>query len=196
MNSTTRQTILVSGALVAIPTFLAPLLAGAAAGGETLATVNGTAITEADIQPKIEGQMLRINNQVYTLKKRAVDAAVANILLDQEAKKRGISRQQLLQQEVNAKVKPVTDEEVATFYEKNKARFGKKPLDEVTPQIKPALAGRQIQARRQAYLGELRKAATVAMLFQPPLVEVSVDGAPIKGPADAPITLVEFSDYQ
>ena len=67
-----------------------------------LATVAGRNITEADIADKIEAQLVRINTQIYAVKKQAVDALITDYLLEQEAKKRGLSREQLLQQEVNA----------------------------------------------------------------------------------------------
>jgi protein-disulfide isomerase len=36
----------------------------------------------------------------------------------------------------------------------------------------------------------------VKVYLTPPIVEISAEGAPFKGPVDAPITIVEFSDFQ
>jgi hypothetical protein len=67
---------------------------------DVLAKVGDHTITEKDISGDIAGQMVRINNQIYSTKKQAVDSAVANYLIDQEAQKRGVTREQLLKQEV------------------------------------------------------------------------------------------------
>ncbi|TMA60154.1 MAG: hypothetical protein E6J80_02690, partial [Deltaproteobacteria bacterium] len=117
-----------------------------------LATVAGRNITEADIADKIEAQLVRINTQIYAVKKQAVDALITDYLLEQEAKKRGLSREQLLQQEVNAKVGPVSDAEIEQVYNANKARLGDKPLAEFKPQIEQQLQGVKLQQQQQAFV--------------------------------------------
>ena len=52
---------------------------------------------------------------------------------------------------------------------------------------------------RQALLVSLRRQTDVRILLQapePPILHVSVDDNPSIGPSDAPITIVEFSDFQ
>jgi hypothetical protein len=161
-----------------------------------LATVAGQNITEADIAGRIEGQMVRVNQQIYTIKKQAVDTLIAERLLDQEAQKRGISREQLLQQEVTAKAGTPSDAEVEQFYNANKAQVGNKPLAEVKPQIVQRLQSGKQQELQQTLIRDLRKAAGVKVQLQPPVVQIALAGAPVRGPATAPVTIVEFSDYQ
>ena len=175
---------------------LAPGALRAEATGAVLATVGERSITEAEIENQIKGQMLRLNNQIYSLKKQAVDSIINAHLQEQEAEKRGITRQQLRQQEVTDKTEPVSDAEVEEYYTKNKARFGERKLEEVQAQLKQSLQARKQQQRQQAFAAELRKAATIDFKLTPPIVDVPTAGAPTKGPQDAPITLVEFSDYQ
>jgi len=161
-----------------------------------LATVAGRNITEADIADKVEAQMVRINTQIYAVKKQAVDALITDYLIEQEAKKQGLSREQLLQQEVNAKVGPVSDAEIEQVYNANKARLGDKPLAEFKPQIEQQLQGVKLQQQQQAFVQSLRKVAAVKVLLKPPVVNVALDGAPVRGPANAPVMIVEFSDFQ
>ena len=175
---------------------LAPGALRADATSPVLATVGERRITEAEIENQLKGQMLRLHNQIYSLKKQAVDEIINAHLQEQEAKKRGITRQQLRQQEVTEKTEAVSDAEVEDYYTKNKARFGEKTLEEVQAQLKQSLQARKQQQRQQAFAAELRKAATIDFTLTPPIVDVPTAGAPTKGPPDAPITLVEFSDYQ
>lgn len=176
--------------------FAAPWSLQADDKAAVLATVDGKNITEADIANAIAGQMTQINNQIYTAKKRALDALIAEQLLDQEAKKLGISREQLLQQEVNAKVQPPTDAEIQQAYDSVKARLQNKTLDEVKPQITQQLQAGKLQQRQQAYIQSLRKGASITMALKPPVVNIALDGAPVRGNPNAPVTVVEFSDFQ
>ncbi len=184
------------GAVLLAGVLLAPGALRADAPSAVLATVGEKNITEADIENQIQGQMLRLNTQIYALKKQAVDTLINTHLQEQEAQKRGLTRQQLRQQEVTDKTEPVSDAEVEDYYTKNKARFGEKKLEEVQAQLKQSLQTRNQQQRQQAFAAELRKAARIDFKLKPPVVDVPTAGAPTKGPPDAPITLVEFSDYQ
>ena len=163
---------------------------------QIVATVEGQAITAAEIEGRIKAEMMRINNQIYTTKKQAVDALITDRLLGIEAAKRGISRQELIKQEVTDKIAAVTDAEIEKFYNDNKARMGNKPLEELKDRVSKHLQSTKSRTRQQAFNQELRKAAAVKIHLKPPIVEVAVEGSPSKGPADARVTLVEFSDYQ
>ena len=72
----------IAGMLLGLPAVLfAQETQETPAAREILATVDGQAITAAEIEKSIKGQMLRINNQVYSVKKKAVDALIADRLL-------------------------------------------------------------------------------------------------------------------
>ena len=184
------------GLLLGVLLLSFPWSLGAEETKNVLATVNGKDITEADIAAQIESQMVRINNQIYTTKKQAVDALIADYLIEQEAKKRGLSREQLLQQEVNAKVSPPSDTEVEQVYNNNKARLGNKPLADMKQQLTQQIQSGKLQQQQQAFVKSLRQEAKVTMVLKPPVVDIALDGTPVRGPANAPITIVEFSDFQ
>ena len=167
-----------------------------AAPTAVLATIEGHPITQADIEGRIKSEMLRLNNQIYSVKKRAVDALVNERLLAIEAGKRGLSYQELVRQEVTEKAGTVTEEEIEAFYQANKARLGDKPLDELRDRITQQLQRTRQRGRRQAFIQELRKVAAITMNLKPPIVEVAIDSAPTKGSAEAPVTVVEFADYE
>jgi len=100
---------------------------------------------------------------------------------------------------VTSKVGLVTEEEIERYYQANKARF-KADADEaeIRDQIRGQLQGQKISAQREAFLQSLRKGAQIAINLQPPpvaRVEVSIDGAPVRGAGNAPVTIVEFSDF-
>jgi protein-disulfide isomerase len=85
----------------------------------------------------------------------------------------------------------VTDEEVLAFYGDKVDQLGGRSLEELTPQIREYLG----QVRRQEATEALVDAAGVEILLERPRVQVAADG-PSKGPADATVTIIEFSDFQ
>lgn len=166
------------------------------AAAEVIATVGETSVTEADIALHVKGPLLRLHTQIYEVKKRAADAIIDARLLDEEAARRGVSRAQLLQQEVDEKTAAVGDAAVAEYYDANAAQFDGRPLEEIRDRLQAALQARAKAERRAAFIAELRQDVAIDFAIGPPIVEVPVGVAPAKGPSDARVTLVEFSDYQ
>jgi hypothetical protein len=163
----------------------------------TWATINGRGITETDLSAVNNGQTARtMHNQVYQARKQALDTFIAEQVLVDEAKKRGISREQLIQQEVDAKIPEPSATEIEQLYNANKARLGGKSLEEARPTIVSHLKGQKRQARMQELVRSLRRAADVKFLLKPPPLNVTLEGKPTRGPAAAPVTIVEFSDFQ
>ncbi len=161
-----------------------------------LAVLNGKPITENDLAAFDRGQITRMNNQIYLTRKQTLDAYLTEQLLTQEAKKRGITREQLVTQEITGKVANPTDAEVEKWYNENKGRVGGKSLADIKDQIVAQLKNQQQQQLQQEFLQGLRKAADLKVLLKPPVIALTVEGSPSRGPANAPVTIVEFSDYQ
>lgn len=140
----------------------------------------------------------RMLQELYEARLQSLDVLVGNHLIDRAASAQGISRQELLDQEIPARTTPVTDEEADLLYEQNKGRLGGRTLEEVRPEILAALEQqRPIQALRR-YMTELRDAAEdVVLTLDPPRQKVEVsDGDRSKGPDNAPVVIVEFSDFE
>jgi protein-disulfide isomerase len=127
---------------------------------------------------------------VYELRQEALDAWIEERVLALEAKRRGIDVDALIAEEVAARG-PVTDEEVAAFYEKNRARVRGRSLEQLSDDIRRHLQEQREQEVRTAFVEK----AKVDVHLEPPRVQVS-DSGPSMGPSDAPVTLIEFSDFQ
>jgi protein-disulfide isomerase len=103
----------------------------------------------------------------------------------------------LVAEEVTAKVAPVTEADVAAFVTANRHRIQGDPAA-LTPQIRGYLETQRETERRAAFVEGLRAAARVDVRLTPPPVfraKVASEGFPTRGPASAPITIVEFSDF-
>src|SRR5436190_1246983 len=63
-------------------------------------------------------------------------------------------------------------------------------------QLRSALKQTKIQQARQDYYKRLREKAEVSVLLSAPKVDVKADPGRLRGDAKAPLTIVEFSDFQ
>lgn len=171
--------------------------ASATGGSAVVAEVGGERITASELDRSLGTALDKLQQQVYDLRRDRLDALIAEKIARQEAARRGITVDQLLQTEVAPKVAPVTQQDVDQFFEANKARI---PADQpdIKDQIRRYLQGQRTQQAQAAYLRDLRAKAAVTVSLPPPEVtrhEVVTADAPARGPADAPVTIVEFTDF-
>jgi protein-disulfide isomerase len=172
-----------------------PLAAQAA--GDALAEVDGVAITSEEVEKPLASQLSKLKEQIYNLKRQRVDALINEKLLGKEAAKRSISVPALLDAEVTAKVGLVTEQEIEKFYQESKAQLQGEEST-LRGQIRAHLQNQKLATKREEFLKSLRSQAKIVVNLKPPpvlRVEVSVDGAAFKGSVNAPVTIVEFSDF-
>jgi len=168
---------------------------GPAKSTETLATVGGQPITEDDLLQSVASKLILLRNLEYQMKKQALDNLIDQRLLEAEAKRKGMSADKFLEQEVDTKVAEPTDAELNAYYLAQKAELNR-PLNEAKAQLEPSLKQAKVQQARQAFYAHLREQAKVVVLLSPPRVEVSVDPARVRGNPKAKVMIVEFSDFQ
>jgi protein-disulfide isomerase len=167
----------------------------APADPSVLATVNGKAVTQADVEAAASAQLKQLESEYqknrHDLIENTLTSVVQQRLLDAEAAATGKTKDQLL-----ADIKPaaVTDADVDAFYEQNKAQIPR-PKDQVAGQIKAYLEQQGQGKARETYFAGLQQKYPVDIKLEP--VRVAVDAiGPSRGPANAPVTIVEFSDFQ
>jgi protein-disulfide isomerase len=162
------------------------------------ATVNGKQITSAMIEDSLRPLVYNVQRRVYNLRKQQLDLQVNDLLLSQEAQKRQLTTRALLDAEVTAKKKPVTEAEALAFYNENKARINGE-FAQIKQQIISYLEDQQEQKLTLALAERLRAAAGVQFFLRAPVApvyEIATDDQPSKGAAAAAVTVVEFTDLQ
>ncbi|MGE3541936.1 MAG: thioredoxin domain-containing protein [Candidatus Tectimicrobiota bacterium] len=184
-------TVTVTSLLSALP----GLAASSSELPEVVATVQGQPISAEELTNAVRGELLRLDQQRYQLLKDKLDDVVADKIFALEAAKRGQELPQFIQEEITAKVPAVSLEQAKAFYESNKSRI-KKSFEEVSAHITTYLQQQEQEKRRQALFNELRPQYTVRVALRSPKVDVPTAGNPSLGPDNAPVTIVEFSDYQ
>ena len=108
--------------------------AGSAPGG-VAATVGGETITMDDLDAAAKSQLQKVDTEIYRIRKRVLDGLVEEKLIDEAAKKKGMSAEKFMAEEVDAKVTAPTDEEIKALYDSSKDRLGK-PFEWDGPNMK------------------------------------------------------------
>ena len=167
-----------------------------------VARVGGQAVTQNEIDeawhsndPSSRTRMLQ---QLYDTQRRVLDIVIGERLIQREAAARGISRDELLAAELPSRTLAVTDAEVDLIYERNRDRLGGRTLEEMRPEIRQMIQQQRPAQALHQYMGELRTTASdVVILLEPPRQEIAtLEVDPVRGPDDAPVEIVEFSDFQ
>jgi protein-disulfide isomerase len=171
-----------------------------------VASFNGASITEDDLRKaaaadldKLGLQVMQMNANVTRIEHQILETNLLHLLADKlfeaEAAKQGTTKDAYLEKQLAGKIKEPTEQDIAAFYHSNRERFNQ-PLAQVTDQIRQFLNA----ANRNKALTDLAdglKADYAVKMFLPPLrVKVGTEGSPSKGPKEAPVTIVEFSDFQ
>lgn len=190
--------------------FLAMALAGLAAtacaapvtqaqndDGEVAAKVGDRTITMEQVDAAARKANLKAYQALYDARRQALDELVSDELFAAEAKSRGITKDELIDQEITKKTPTVASADIEGFYNENRARMRGKSLEEMSGQIRNYLASQGTQQARADFIAKLKQKVAVKISLDPPRADVKVaKNDPAKGPPDAPVLLVEYSDFQ
>ena len=165
---------------------------------DVVATIGDEVVTMADLERLSATELASIDEQRYRVLDRRLALLIAERLVTAEAKRRGVSVEALLHAEVTSKTPPVTGEDVNAFIAQNRARLPQGNDTELKAKVADYLYRLQIVQRQEAYAVTLRGQLPVQVYLKPPEpVRVKVDPGIgfARGPREAPVTIVEFSDF-
>jgi len=163
-----------------------------------VATIGGQPLKAESLIERLKPVIYRMKLEAYELTKQRIDQMVDNTLLLAESERRQIGPEQIIRTEITDKVRNPTEEEINKFYSENKARISG-DLNSIRNQLVTYLQNESRQQLEKDLSARLRKGADIRWLMTepaPPVQNVSVDDDPARGDANAPITVVEFTDFQ
>jgi len=167
-------------------------------GDAVVVTVGGVPVKASVLNERLKPIIYRIQIDAYEIQKQKADQMVYDLLLIAEANRRQIGPEQIIRTEISEKVRTPSEAEVAKFYTDNKARISG-DLNSVRNQLVAYLQEEE-RGRFEKELSErLQKNADIRWLItepQPPVQVISADDDPAIGPVSAPVTIVEFTDFQ
>ena len=141
-----------------------------------LAVVNGVKITQKDLSIDTLTQVSLAQETVITARAQELNRQINQMLLDAEAKRRGLTSSVLLVLEVKARVPEPTEAEARAFYEQNKRRIGRS-FGSVKKDIIAQLQSERMNVRAIQYANALRAGAQITgsnSLVTPPANEADL----------------------
>jgi protein-disulfide isomerase len=167
-----------------------------------VAEVGGRKITLREVDERWQetdaAERARVTQLMYQHRRNVLEQMMGELLIEEAAKAANMPVPQYVEQETKKRIQPISDAEVQKFFEANKDRAQGRTLEQLRQPIQEFLAGQRQQQARAQLVDELtRKGSGVRVMLDPPRVSVDVAPTdPVKGPANAPITIVEYSDFQ
>jgi protein-disulfide isomerase len=169
---------------------------------QVVATVGGKTFTLADVEARWQkddpGERARVTQLLYQHRRQSIDQLVGDFLIDEAAKKAGVSKTQYLEDQLTKRRGAITDADIQKVYDDNRDRVGASTVSDLKESITEFITRNRDAQNVAALIEELKAAGPpVTVALDPPRTEVAVEAHdPARGPADAPITIVEFSEYQ
>jgi protein-disulfide isomerase len=167
-----------------------------------VAEIGGRKITLQQVDERWQAmdpaEKARVTQLTYQHRRNVLEQMLGELLVEDAAKAAKMSVPDYLEQETGKRLRPVTEAEAQQFFEENKERAQGRSFEQLRQPIQEFLSEQRKQQARAQLIDELKtKGAGVKLLLDPPRVDVAVAPTdPVKGPATAPITIVEYSDFQ
>ena len=195
-----HQGLLIAGLLAA------GSLAAVQQNAKVVATVNGENITEQQMMQAAAADLSKLDAnrpQPQTAYDRArlellwkaLNSIIEDKLITLEAAKNRMTREELLNAEVESNVGTPSPADVEQFYEANKAQIPI-PKAEALPQVRQYMIDTSRRRYRDMLVTNMRRNFKVTTFLDPLRTDVAIAGYPSRGPANAPVTIVEFADFE
>lgn len=166
---------------------------------EVLATIDGNSITRGDLQERLGERLsdleFQYRRQQYQLVETELKNLVQERLLEEEAKARGISKEELITAETKDKIQ-VTETDVYQWYLRNKKNLRSQSWQEVFPQIEQSLRRSMQDRLLKDFVKQLEAHREIIYLLEPVRADINIEDALTSDFSDAPITIIEFSDFE
>ncbi len=161
------------------------------ASGEVVASLEGADITSDEL-------MARLTEEQFDLLQATLDTMAAEIVVKREAESRDLTEEDLFTQEVVSQISLPDTTQIQQFYDSGKdTTFKGQTFEQARGPISEFLQRQKLIDRRNEFVGGLKKDAGFTIRLEPPRVAIDLPpGTPMKGGTDAPITIVEFADFE
>ena len=173
-----------------------PLFAGSAKNAvKPVATIGNVAVSEEDLERAIGTRLTRLMTDVYAVRRGVLDELISTKLVEAEAARRGVTVEALLETEVAGKITQPDPAEIERLFEGVSDRYAGMSKEQALADIIATTREKRMQHRKAEFIRQLRETANVRVHLQPPRAVVKAEG-PSRGNAEAPVTIVEFSDFE
>lgn len=153
-------------------------------------------ITASELEALAGSSLVSLRQQIYDTQVSKLEAEIYKRLVLQAATAEGLTEGEYLRKRIDEMVSEPDEGEIVKLMSQYRSQLAEDDL-QARAQIVQALTQREKQQRSQDLRQVLFAEAGVEILLQPPRVEFTIaDGTPFRGPADAPVVLIEYTDFQ
>ena len=131
---------------------------------------------------------LQVASERHGLIERTLEGIVRDRLIQASAEGAGLEAADWRSGEMERLEAEVTDDDVDAFFVENEGRI-RGEREELEPQVRTYLA-------QQRFVDVLEEGHEIEYLLAPYRLEVDPAGGPVRGEAAAPVTIVEWSDFE
>jgi protein-disulfide isomerase len=175
--------------------------------GAVLAVVDGESITEDDVRElaanaleRLEHERLRFDaesrGREHQIVQDTLNGMVTDRLLLMESEAQGVTVDELLAREVESQIAQPAESEIQNVYQANLQQLISLPRPEGLERVRQFLLQESYDLALVNYVEALRETYGVEFRLGPYRVAVETAGFPSRGPEDAPVVVVEFSDFE
>ncbi len=187
----TKNTLIALGLGIALGAFSIPAVGQN--DSSVVAEIAGRKVTADELEQKQAGKLLQAKYKYYLAEQDALEQFIDNELLEMQAKKEGVTLDELLKRHVAVNVPEPTEDQLRFYYEgvqtDESYESARSHIIDTVHQIRTKKA-------QDAYIAELRAQYGVVIELNQPSAHVEVANAPRLGPENAPVQIVEFADYE
>ncbi len=163
-----------------------------------VAIVDGQRISEAELDAWVGDKLMRLKTEEYGLRNSTLQEHIDNLLLAREAAKRNMHVDSLVRKEVTEKTPIVTEAEAQAVIEVVAGKYQSMSAEQALKLASEDLRQRRLSKRRNEFLASLRATYPSTVAMEPPRLTRPIAAAQGQaiGPTNAPVSIVEFSDFQ
>lgn len=205
MTLTLRSSMLAVAALASVSSCNKPKDAASAPAAVTASDANsatpvvkyaGKTITIAEVDAELGGELKKLEKQKLELRQQTAEQMAVRALVKEEATKENLGEKEWFEKHVDGAIPAPSEDDIKKVFEENKSRMPPgSTVDSMREQIIGFLGQDQRRAQALKVFDELKQKAGYQMLLEEPRTVVEAKG-PSRGPAEAKVTIVEFSDFE
>ncbi|MCO4753222.1 MAG: DsbA family protein [Bacteriovoracaceae bacterium] len=161
------------------------------------AKVGKVEITNDELNKGIESDLYDLEKKIFETKMNKLKSLIIEKLMAQDPAKKGLTNDEYMDKHIAKNVK-VSESDITNFVKEKNI-----PKEQVNAQIKERIRGYLIAEKKkeavESWLGKKTKGAGIEVYLDKPRrpsFDVEIGKAPTMGPENAPVTIVEFSDFQ
>ncbi len=187
----TKKSLIALGLGMALCAFSIPGFGQTDSG--VVAEIAGRKVTADELEQKEAGKLLQAKYKYYLAERDALEQFIDDQLLDMQAKKEGVTLDELYKRHVAIHVPEPTEDQLRFYYEGVQTD---ETYESARANIIDTVHQLRTKKARDAYIAELRAQYGVVVELNQPSAHVEVGNAYRLGPENAPVQIVEFADYE